>query len=238
MTIYLGPCSHLTFWRVGKEWAILPLGLDGASPLYRWCLHFLLPAKHSFLTASENIWLCYLVGPGGVWSVPNLRAIAKCHGLHYVDSMPVELALTSCRFKLWPQRQRIPVSHFQLGSCPLPLVMRYLCVCAQSMACRHSRLTTVTDLFQAGTVSPPKWCQKGLRPHGWFGDAEKQCLRKCLRELGARAGNTMCWRESLELSSAKWAQSYCLELWFPHLSTGILRVVNDSPASHTTHQAQ
>lgn len=147
VTIYLGLCSHLTFWRVGKEWAILPLGLDGASPLYRWCLHFLLPAKHSFLTASENIWLCYLVGPGGVWSVPNLRAIAKCHGLHYVDSMPVELALTSCRFKLWPQRQRIPVSHFQLGSCPLPLVMRYLCVCAQSMACRHSRLTTVTDLF-------------------------------------------------------------------------------------------
>lgn len=123
-TIYLGPCSHLTFWRVRKEWATLPLGLDGANPLYRWCLHFLLPAKHSFLTASENIWLCYLVGPGGVWRVPNLRAIAKGHGSHYVHSTPVELALTSCRFKLWPQRQRTPVSHFQLGSCPLPLVVR------------------------------------------------------------------------------------------------------------------
>lgn len=123
-TIYLGPCSHLTFWRVRKEGAALPLGLDGANPLYRCCLHFLLPAKHSFLTASENIWLCYLVGPGGVWRVPNLRAIAKGHGAHYVHSTPVELALTSCRFKLWPQRQRIPVSHFQLGSCPLPLVMR------------------------------------------------------------------------------------------------------------------
>lgn len=70
--------------------------------------------------------------------MPNLKAIAKCYGSHYVDSMPVELELTRCRFKLWPHRQRIPVSRFQLGSCPLPLVIRYLCVCAQARACRHS----------------------------------------------------------------------------------------------------
>lgn len=37
---------------------------------------------------------------------------------------------TRCRFELSPQRQRIPVSSFQLGSCPSPLVVRYLCVCA------------------------------------------------------------------------------------------------------------
>lgn len=154
VTIYLGPCSHLTFGRVGREGAMLPLGLDGVSPLQQWCLHFLLPAKQSFLTASENIWLCYLVGPGGVWSVPNLRAIAKCCGSHCVDSTPAELAGTSWRFELSPQKHRIPVSHFHLRSCPLPLVMRYLWVCAQTMACRHNWLTTVTDLFQAGRVSP------------------------------------------------------------------------------------
>lgn len=56
------------------------LGID------RWkeCLCFLLPAKHSLLTASENIWLCYLVGPGGAWSVPNSRGTAKCRSLHCV----------------------------------------------------------------------------------------------------------------------------------------------------------
>lgn len=98
--------------------------------------------------------------------MPNLRAIAKCHGSHCVDSTPVELARTSCRFKLWPQRQRIPVSHFQLGSRPLPLVMRYLCVWVQSVACRHSQLTTVTDLSWAGTVSPPRGAQKASDPMG------------------------------------------------------------------------
>lgn len=33
VTIYLGPCSHLTFWRIGRDWAVLPLGSDEASPL-------------------------------------------------------------------------------------------------------------------------------------------------------------------------------------------------------------
>ena len=42
-----------------------------------------------------------------------------------------------CRLELLPQRQKIPISRFQLGSCPLPLLLRYLCVSVQTMACRH-----------------------------------------------------------------------------------------------------
>lgn len=196
VTIYLGPCSHLTFRRVGKEWAILPLGLDGASPLYRPCLHFLLPAKHSFLTASENIWLCYLMGPGGVWSVPNLRAIAKCHGSHYVDSTPVALVLSSCRFKLWPQRQRIPVSHFQLGSWPLPLVMRHLCVCAQSVAYRHGWQTTVPDLFRAGTVSPQSGAQRASDPMDNL-EMLKRALENLVLDLGIPPPGASHWSSHL-----------------------------------------
>ena len=44
----------------------------------------------------------------------------------------------SRRLELLPQRQKIPISRFQLGSCPLPLLLRYLCVSVQTMACRHS----------------------------------------------------------------------------------------------------
>ena len=43
-----------------------------------------------------------------------------------------------CRLELLPQRQRIPISRFQLGSCPLPSLLRYLCVSVQTMAYRHS----------------------------------------------------------------------------------------------------
>lgn len=32
VTIYLGPCSHLTFWRVGREGAVLPLGTERSEP--------------------------------------------------------------------------------------------------------------------------------------------------------------------------------------------------------------
>lgn len=53
VTIYLGPCSHLTFWRIGRDWAILPLGSDEASPRkddvclssYLQSMHFLQPQK-------------------------------------------------------------------------------------------------------------------------------------------------------------------------------------------------
>lgn len=176
VTIYLGPCSRLTF-----------KGSRGSEPFCPWdwmewalwrgeCLHFLLPTEYSFLTASENIWLCYLVGPGGACSAPNLRAIAKCHSLHDVgrarqwkgrwlggDSSPC------CR----SEESLLVISNWDRAVC---LWSWEVFVSVQ----KHCVLGTAHRLLYLTPLGPGQWALKaanGLRhlsPCAWLGDANRQ----------------------------------------------------------------
>lgn len=114
---------------------------------------------------------------------------------------------TRCRFELSPQRQRIPVSSFQLGSCPSPLVVRYLCVCAGTTGWPLPLTSSVL-----GQGAPRAVSKQSRLP--WVtcrGENTAGCLRGGLGELGS--------------GCVQQRQVTFSELWFPHHSTGMIRVV-------------
>ena len=158
------------------------------------------------------------MGPGGVWSVPNLRAIAKCHGSHYVVSMPVELALlvvdwSSC---LRGKRSPLVVSNWDHALC-LYFWDIFVWVYKPWLAGTDDRPLWLIS-SRLGWWAPkraPKWSQTAWVT--WRCWETAWCLRKGLRELGSGSVKwgqfTYFFWALVSSSFNRNSQSYCHNNW-------------------------